>query len=352
MTRALLAWEIGGGQGHIQRLVALARQLEVYKIEPIFALRSFQPKGLDFPWKVLQAPLPAMKALDEPDNKSYLFTDILYVFGFSEAVTLHFHIKAWKNLIDMVKPAFIIAEFAPALVLACRGEVPIIVIGNGFTVPPPVADFPPIRESVPPTSIQRTVEVAQAVRQVIGEGDVLGHLLNGDRAFIFSIPELDPYRHVRNGFGEYVGIHNSPLPEDLGNAVGDRWGYLSPEWPHYSLVVNALNLQCDFGNLEKVLQGKSLAIHHGGATTSLACLLAGIPQIVLPTHLEQGLNGLKLERLGVARTIKQPTTELLEAAASEQPTLFQNARNQARNFSKWNHNYLDKVIEACLTTRR
>ncbi len=348
MTRALLGWELGGGQGHIHRLAAIARSLCSYGIEPIFALKNFHPKGLDFPWKVLQAPLSPMKAIEESDrdHKSYLFTDILHIYGFRHP-DLHFHIKAWKNLIALVKPTFVIAEFAPALVLASRSlSVPVIVTGNSFSVPPPVIDFPALRESVPIASRCRQSEVSEVVYQVTGFDAPLGQLLNGDRSFIFSIPELDFYRDVRHG-AEYVGMHNAPFPQNIGDEHGSFWSYLSTDWPHYQLVMNKLQPDNKFGALENVLKGKSLAIHHGGSTTTTACLLMGIPQLLLPKHLEQWLNASALARLGVAQIITHPTAESLKTSVMS--TLFHKASEQAQRFSSWNHNRIDQVVQSCLS---
>jgi len=350
MTTALLAWEIGGGQGHLHLLAAIAQKLEAYGVKPIFALQHAQIKGRNLPGKVLQAPIAMMRALDDKgDNTSFLFTDILYIFGFSTTLTLSFHIKAWQNLIRLVKPSFIVADYAPALVLAARGEFPTIVVGHGFTVPPPVKDFPPIRPlPIPIDSLRRSVEVFEIVRQVTSLDAPLGYLLNGDRSFIFTIPELDPYSNVRSQ-GEHVGIYTAPFPENLGNESGEAWSYLSTDWPHYSMVVDTLRPQCIFGDLEIVLRGKSLAIHHASYGISMACLLAGIPQLVFPKDLEKRLTANALLGLGVAVSLTEPPTqEGLLTAITHLPQITQNARQQAKRFACWNQNFLDRVVQGCL----
>jgi hypothetical protein len=48
--KVLLAWELGGGQGHIQRLIANRA------IETILALSRFNPSLANLPGKILQAP--------------------------------------------------------------------------------------------------------------------------------------------------------------------------------------------------------------------------------------------------------------------------------------------------------
>lgn len=40
-TLVAFGWELGSGQGHIQRLVALAQKLETYGYTAVFALKSY-----------------------------------------------------------------------------------------------------------------------------------------------------------------------------------------------------------------------------------------------------------------------------------------------------------------------
>lgn len=239
------------------------------------------------------------------------------------------------------------ADFAPALVLAAKGVVPTIVVGNGFCIPPPTTDFPPIRPyDIPVEAIRRTAQVAQTVRQVTGFDAPLGQLLNGDRAFIFSIPELDPYRNAR-AQAEYVGIHSAPFLQ-LGSEHGKAWGYLAENWQNYSLVVNTLKPECVFDDLKIVLREKSLAIHHGGFFTSAACLLAGIPQMVFPIDMEKWHTASSLLDLGVAISPEPLTQENLVNSLSDLSRITQTAKKQAEKFAYWNQNFLDTVVQACL----
>lgn len=349
VMRVLLAWEIGGGQGHLHLLAAIAQKLKDCGIELVFALQDSRIKGLSLPGKILQAPKATIRFLDDKDDdKSYLFSDILYIFGFSTPFLFSFHFKAWQNLINLVKPSLIVADFAPALVLAAKGIVPTVVVGNGFCIPPAVADFPAIRPfTVPVEAFRRQAEVAQTVRQVTGFDAPLGELLHGDRAFIFSIPELDPYRDTRTQ-AEYVGIHSAPFPPNLGCEHGKAWGYLTQDWQNYSLVVDTLKPECVFDDLKIVLKGKSLAIHHGGFFTSAACLLAGIPQMVFPKDMEKWHTAKALLNLGVAISPDPLTQESLVNSTYDLSEITQNAQRQAQNFAHFNQNFLDEVVQGCL----
>ena len=45
-------------------------------------------------------------------------------------------LRVWRKIIDDERPDLIIADYAPGLGLAAFGTVPLIAIGNGYTLPP------------------------------------------------------------------------------------------------------------------------------------------------------------------------------------------------------------------------
>jgi hypothetical protein len=246
-----------------------------------------------------------------------------------------------------VKPSLIIADHAPGLVLAAHRIVPTVVVGECFTVPPPVEVFPILRFPAAPESAQRQEQVSKTVHEVVKLDASLGQVLNGDASFIFGIPELDPYRHLRT-HDQYVSVHITPIPSDLHSSDGSAWAYLSDNYPHRGLVLQTIKPQCEFKPLTEVLAGKSLAIHHGGLTTAITCLLAGIPQLVLPMYLEQHLNAIALSQLGVATMLTKPTWQGLLMAQTQAYALTENAKLQAESLAHWNQNFMEVVIQTCL----
>lgn len=145
-----------------------------------------------------------------------------------------------------------------------------------------------------------------------------------------------------------MGIHPAPFPRNLGCEHGKPWEYLTPDWQNYSLVVDTLKPESVHGDLKIVLKGKSLAIHHGSFITSMACLLAGIPQMVFPKDLEKWHNAKTLLNLGVAISPEPLTEESLLNSISCLPEITQKAQEQAGKFADWNHNFLDVVVQTCL----
>jgi hypothetical protein len=342
--KVLFGWELGGGQGHIQRLAGLARSLEPYGVEPVFALKSYNIKGISFPWQIVFAPPLPFTGRSE----SYTFADILETFGFGDINLLRSHKRAWQSVIKQIKPNLVITDHAPGLVLAAKGIVPAIVTGDSFAVPPRVEVFPTLRFLTPPESQERQEQVSKTVKEVVQLDAPLGQIFNGDVSFIFGIPELDPYQYLRVN-DHYLGIHIAPIPSNLYKNDGSAWAYLYDDYSHRNLVINTLGAQCDFQPLTTALAGKSLAIHHGSSTTAITCLLAGIPQLVLPRHLEHQLNAIALSGLAVAKVINNPTTwETLLTAQAEVYALADNALLQAKRLAHWNQNFMSVFVKACL----
>lgn len=344
--KVLLGWELGAGQGHIQRLVALAERLASKGWKPIFALKTFNLKGdKSFHWQQIAAPPLIFSGRDI----SYTFADILATFGFTQVDLLSNHLNQWQDILKTVRPNLVIADHAPGLVLAALNKIPTIVIGSHFAVPPPVEVFPAFRSSMPPESVEQQQRVSDTIRQVVPIETTLGQALNGDRSFVFSIPELDFYHSWRSASTttEYVGIHISPLVRSLASNKHPAWTYLVKDYPAYDLVIQAFKTESQFQPLEEALVDKSIAIHHGGLTTTIACLLAGVPQLILPCHIEQQINGAAVQRLGVAKVLIRLTEETLDQARTQLFSCLNQAEEVANSFESWNQNFLDRIVTAC-----
>ena len=160
--KVLLGWELGAGQGHIQRLAALARALQARGCEPIFALKAYDLRNLPFPWTMLEAPRLTFSGRED----SHTFADILATFGFAAPQLLKTHIQNWQTLLRTVQPDLVVADHAPGLVLSAHKRVPTVVVGSHFAVPPPVEVFPVLRFPAPPESLERQAQVSQVVQQV------------------------------------------------------------------------------------------------------------------------------------------------------------------------------------------
>ena len=345
MSTILVTYELGAGLGHLNRLVAVTRRIEgdhnwVFALpdralgEPIVR-RAFGDKA-----RVLEGVhWPAPKDLDVRKIPTHTFADVIALFGFHDAGRLSANTTHWHTILQEVIPQLIIADFAPTLRLAIGSKVPVVIVGNGYTVPPPGQLLPPIRQhetSVPALSRAnegRLLAAVNAVRaRLRGEAiDFFSDLFSGENTFVCTLPEFDPYRRFRRGPTVWpFNIPDVPLGPPVNQRSGSPiFAYLPANHPALPPIISALNdlklasqiyvsgmtaqalakrcsatvrIHAKPADLAHVLPNTSLLIHHGGLGTAYAGLLAGVPQLVLPFNLEHSITAAGLEQFGVGKS--------------------------------------------------
>lgn len=332
MAVVMLGWELGGGLGHVRSLLAVARGLAAYGHRPVFVLKNVvEPQAVlhDTPFPVLQAPVwPATCGA----FRAASYADILAIRGFADPDGLEALVAAWQALIDLTGAELVVADHSPTLCLAAYRTLPVVQLGNGFSVPPADATaFPSLDPQaaplVPPERLLAVVQEVQRRRRRPAPETLPGLFAGGTR-FVRSLAELDPYRAVRKD--PAVGPLQ-PLPEP--SAPPDRprlFAYLSAEFPGVEHVLTALSAAGWVGSaylrgaspefrasarrggleihetlppLAELLPRVSVVLHHGGAGVAEAALAAGRPQVLLPQHLEHELTARALEGLGVSTAL-------------------------------------------------
>ncbi len=168
MKRVLIAWELGGGMGHVMRAGALARAFEQCSVETVACLADLA----DSPhtrWparcRILQAPrgsrLPGHAATPST------FGELLYSCGYDDGNQLSALVTAWDHLLEIFRPDLVVVDHAPTAQLAARiNAVTVARIGSGFFAPPPVA----------PTPCYRTWEPVNRERALRAEALVLANI--------------------------------------------------------------------------------------------------------------------------------------------------------------------------------
>ena len=157
----------------------------------------------------------------------------------------------WHTILQEVMPQLIIADFAPTLRLAIGNKVPVVVVGNGYTVPPPGQLLPPIRHretSIPALSRANEGRLLAAVNVVRarlrGEAiDFFSDLFSGGHTFVCTLPEFDPYRRFRCGPNLWpFNIPDVPLGPPVVQRRGPRiFVYLPANHPALPSAISALN---------------------------------------------------------------------------------------------------------------
>lgn len=319
MARAMTA--------HGHKTALLLRELHAIKATDIAGMQ------------VLQAPvwLPQVNGLPDPPLN---FAEILLRFGYHDANCLQGLVTGWRSALELLKADAVVASHSPTALLAARTlDMPAVTLGSGFYVPPRVKPVPNMRPwmPVPP---QRLIESDRMVTDSINT--VLDHYGKpplGSLAELFDVaanvfctfPELDHYhpRIPEMQHGRYCGgmfeknrgeaIH---WPEATGKKI---LVYLRPDIRDFEIVMQALAaLDCQVlaivpgisTNLKAKLETPKcriltsglqladvtvacdLAISYAGHGFVSAMLMAGVPLLLLPTHLEQFLLSRRICEIG------------------------------------------------------
>ncbi|MFM8988733.1 MAG: glycosyltransferase [Alphaproteobacteria bacterium] len=333
--RVLLAWELGDGLGHVGRLMPLAARLEREGHDPVLAVRdpaqALRVEGARR-LPVLQAPYAVPRGARGAGFHARSFADILSVIGYEDEERLRAMLRAWRDLARLVRPVLAIGDFSPTLALALRGTgVPVMLVGSGFALPPAQEGFFP-EVNAEGHAIADRERLASSMRRACGApADATpASLLAGDWQGACTWPLLDPYRDCR----AEPAIGPLDPPRVAGRAPDARgwFAYLSAEAPMAPAAIAALEAMPVPGgvflrdgsaaqrarlaaaghevhvrppDLAGGLRRARLAIHHGGIGTAETALAIGVPQLVLPRHLEQRLTGEALRAAGIGAVVRR-----------------------------------------------
>src|SRR5215207_9183305 len=116
----LLAWELGGGSGHLMQLMPIARSLARRGHRVHAALRDLSKAPAVFgPGVVrfLQAPYkssPPRIEMRRPKTMAHIFHNT----GFADVDELAALCEAWRGLFDLVRPDLILCDHSPTALLA------------------------------------------------------------------------------------------------------------------------------------------------------------------------------------------------------------------------------------------
>jgi hypothetical protein len=341
MARFLCAWELGVGLGHLASLAPAARGLAAHGHEAWAALKDVAAARHlpDAPFaRVLPAPL-WLESRNVAPTHGYgaLYAD----GGFADEDGLAALVASWLALIDLAQPAGIVAEHAPAALLAAHvARLPAVRIGTPFTCPPATRPLPMLQGWAAPAGLRPGAADAVADRVVrnlcrqFGAPmlDGLAALLATAPAHLVSWPEMadgprgDAVFHgpLHLGGGEApewppgrlrIAVylpHDRPMAPGLRTALAGLdaavlWvGAGAPAGlpPHMACVPGGIDLPA-------ALASADLFISRGGHHGALEALAAGCPQLILPDTLEAETTARTLAGQGLARWTRDWRPEAL-----------------------------------------
>lgn len=368
MARILLGWELGAGTGHALRLIEIGRILAERGHEPVYAVQNIAAfAGLGAP--VWQAPLwPGQLAmLAKPAAVApATMGDILAAQGLAEPGAFAALIGAWDAILAAVRPDAVAAEFAPALMLAAKGRVPVLGLGTGFSLPPGgMAHMPSLTgaaavhdEAMLLAHVNRALAASRR-----GPIAALPAIFAADRELPAAFTELDPYRAFRT---DPAGIPSVSGPVPPANPAGEELfvymnGSQAPPAAFWQgLQMSRLRVRVHDPRLDaadraalrsagfvvedaaipfaEIAARSRLVLSHCGLGFVSSALIAGLPQILVPFDVETRLIAAAVTRIGVGLSIPfgamypAPFAATLRAVASDD-ALHQRARAAAPAFA-------------------
>ncbi len=374
MSRILLAWELGSNYGHLSRQWLIAERLRRQGHEIFFAVRDtdvaaqmLQPAGFGF----VQAPHPAGTVRPPLPPASY--SEILLSLGYDHSSRLNGLVGGWLNLMRWLNIDCVVIDHAPtALLTAYLANLPSVVIGTGFEIPPDCSPLPSIRpwEKIGLDRLRLAdARLLERLNTLIAEFrrpklQRLSELFGYADALLATYPELDHYGK-RMG-AQYIGPL-SATPQ--GNAVGWQssgqprlFAYIRPGMQGFELLLRVLSLFpaetvviAPGADPRRVPQTQSplfrlytrpvsltrdwlsqanLAVSYGGAGTVSQCLLAGVPLLLMPQNVEQYLMCRCVDALGCGVVmVRKPLDEAMLVERLETLLMSPNYRQNARAFA-------------------
>ena len=337
----LIAWELGGGYGHHYRISALADACRRVGAAPVIAAaggrRRLEPVAHDHP--VIEAPVMVPPPRRFPLSLSYAGN--LLRNGWWHSDTLTGAVRGWLDLFEKTCPDRVIAEHAPAAVVAARiAGLPCTMVGTGFTVPPQASPLPSLHPwlAVPTPVLQRTerdfLDAISPLCAMYGfappqtAADLFRH---ADRLACCD-PETDHYAAARRSswigpvLESATGVAAATSPEifvylKAGNrflepmlaavaATGrPALAHIPGMQPadrarHASATLTISEQPVD---LSTVAPSCRLAVTDGGFNTAAFFLAAGVPLLCCPGWLEQACLAWQLATRGLARTFNFTT---------------------------------------------
>lgn len=354
-------------------MLAVAHATAQTGAEPVWALplaRLADEAFVETGYKRWAAPtLPPSIAARAPIS----YADILLGLGFADAASLLKAVQAWLQLFEQVRPVAVVLDYAPTAQLAAHlVGLRAAQITNGFDAPPP--NCPPFGWGLRGPYVERANarrvaaldERIRSVAQAIGREASLRSFLAHPTQWLDCVPETDPYGDERAGESHYVGPLGAPRgaemaswPTGAGANAPRVFAYLRPAAPVWdtlrAFAQAGANILCvcpgaqptvppDLGPavhllerpvpIGQVLRAADAVINYGSTTFVSQTLLAGKPQMMLPTDVEKWMVSRRVAQVGAGH-IPRGCGRLEDVARLlRTDSLMQGAQEVARRYAQ------------------
>jgi len=351
--RILLAWEHGRNLGHLSRLGAIAGLLAQSGTETAWAVPPAHLDAIKLGGNVRwygASPHAAPTPTPTPNAGTPVrsFADVLAALGFVDETSLRRTVESWLQLFKDSNADGVVLDYAPAAQLAALlADLPAAQITNGFDAPPPHCPVFGIDVRGPMLDRRNAQQVAQLDRSIDSVARSLGRATGSSLNALLRYPtrwydcteEADPYGPRSDGV--YVGPTGQPeqavqvdWPEGAADApkvfvylrdeaqvnavlqaLGRAGARVICAWPGASASALAQRrgpsrtvVGCAI-DLSTVLQECDTVVNYGSTTLVNQALLAGKPQLMLPTDVEKWLVARRVAAQRTGIVARWPVTD-------------------------------------------
>ncbi len=391
MAKILFTWELGCGYGHLLRMQPLALKLRKRGHEVVFLLRNLEQVEQHFgryDFAIYQAPIWQASSVGMPAIASY--ADILLRHGFFDVSGLTGLVKAWRNSFHLLKPDLIIFDHSPTALLASHGtNIPRIMYGNGFEIPPDQTPLPSIQwwnKAPEKQLVDHEQKVLQTINRILinneqSEFSSLSQLFSVDDIFLSTFKELDQYpsRLESNYCGISISDETSIAPNWPLSKGKKIFVYLTQNYTGLNDLVSALdslaccvlihssglsnarilqlqsaniNFSSQAVNINLVNQECDLVICHSGVGTGTSALLAGLPVLLIPIQIEQYSVAKRISELGAGILVepkqKKVNFKQLVKTLLKDPAYSNNAKAFSEKYKDFDaHKTVEELADRC-----
>jgi UDP:flavonoid glycosyltransferase YjiC (YdhE family) len=343
MKNILMAWELGGGLGHVANRFATRDCLRRRGYQVALALRDLRTLYRlrpDQAEPVFAAPNPP--GLSLPSKRPLLsFADILWhEAGLHDPAICAGMLGAWRSLLTQTQCHLLVADAAPMAMLAARSlEIPILRYGIPFLHPPALTPWPLFRDwehhdaSYLPQREAQAVEHLNSALKRLGAPpvDSLAQAFASAPLVLEALPELDLYGPRATvaclPSSTLIGGEQAQWPSGSGPRI---FCYLKHDYPWLERFLGALvrlpaqsSVFID-GAMPKLPSGAPVHLHAAPVAAAAAiaqsdlvicsagigminaALLAGKSLLLLPMQAEQYINARQVVRLGAGLAVTPP----------------------------------------------
>src|SRR5690606_8864924 len=337
MLGALLAWEHGGGRGHVVPLRTVAESVsDRFTFDAALRDLTFKDElaGLcnpvQGPWLPFSGEYRKARGNPVASTRGEVLGDV----GFRSPEILHQIIGWWQGVMRECDISRVVTNNAPCAWLAAGGiGIPSIWIGTGHSSPPGGMETFPLQLQRYSTRIYDEAEIVETINSVVPEFGIpklerFPEVYACSDQLVFTLEMLDPYTEWRSqpllppimggmvepaSGGEEIFVYfstteqsNAALMEAIGSlgvAPVRAFIPLIDDKAAEDLTRRGVLVEQSPVPVDLVARRSRLLVNAGQHGTLCLGLAAGLPQVSVPQQPEQEYNAEAVERRGVLKSI-------------------------------------------------